>query len=136
MKTRGPYSWFSLLAAALLGFNGLGALYGGGLLILDPGGGKLGMPLSLLAPSPFSDYFWPGLILFVFNGLSSLLICLAVMMKVRQAPLLVLFQGLILCGWLLIQVAMLQLFNVLHIIMGITGIMLIGCGWGMNKLKN
>lgn len=125
-----------ILAIGLLLFNGLGAVYGGGMLLLDPSGATLGMPLSFLATSPFHDYFWPGLILFVFNGLSSLLICLAVLLKIRQAPVWVMLQGVILCGWLLIQVAMLHNFNGLHIIMGLTGIMLIGCGWGMKKLKN
>ena len=123
-----------ILAIGLLLFNGLGALYGGGSLLFDPSGKFLGLPLAYLSSSPFRDYFWPGLILFVFNGLSSLIICLAVLLKLKTAPLLTILQAMILCGWLLIQVAMLHIFNGLHVVMGITGLLLIGVG-GIGRMK-
>ncbi len=57
---------------ALLAFLGLGAIAGGGALIASPSGKLLGIPLSILAPSPFRDFLAPGLLLFFFVGLAPL----------------------------------------------------------------
>jgi hypothetical protein len=53
----------------LLGFFGIGALFGGAVLIVSPTGKLLGMPLSLLDKSPFSNFLIPGIILFIVLGL-------------------------------------------------------------------
>ncbi len=45
------------LLIALLAFLGLGAMGGGAVLIVSPSGKLMGMPLSLLDPSPFRNYF-------------------------------------------------------------------------------
>jgi len=50
-------------------FLGLGALFGGGSLVLQPDGSGLGMNTGWLARSPFSNYLVPGLLLFFFMGL-------------------------------------------------------------------
>ncbi len=50
----------------------LGALAGGGALIASPSGKLLGIPLSILAPSPFHDFLAPGVLLFCFVGLAPL----------------------------------------------------------------
>jgi hypothetical protein len=54
-------------------FLGLGALFGGGALILAPDGHLLGMPTTLLAGSPFTSFLVPGIILFTLVGLAPLL---------------------------------------------------------------
>ncbi|NIJ52592.1 hypothetical protein [Dyadobacter arcticus] len=53
----------------LLGFLGLGALGGGGVLIISPTGELMGMPLSMLDPSPFHSFLIPGILLFVVLGI-------------------------------------------------------------------
>lgn len=53
----------------LLAFLGVGALFGGGMLILSPSGDLFGMPLSMLDHSPFSNFLLPGIILFVVLGI-------------------------------------------------------------------
>jgi hypothetical protein len=54
----------------LLAFLGISAIGGGGALIISPSGKLLGgMPLSLLKNSPFTDFFFPGLILFLVLGI-------------------------------------------------------------------
>jgi hypothetical protein len=54
----------------LLVFLGLSAIGGGGALIISPSGKLLGgLPLSILARSPFNDFLIPGIILFVVLGL-------------------------------------------------------------------
>jgi magnesium-transporting ATPase (P-type) len=55
---------------SLLAFLGLSAIGGGGALIISPSGKLLGgLPLSILARSPFNDFLIPGIILFVVLGL-------------------------------------------------------------------
>lgn len=61
----------------LLMLLAVNALYGGAILILDPSGAKLGVPVSLLDGSPFRDYLFPGLILFWFLGIVPLLVAVA-----------------------------------------------------------
>lgn len=53
----------------LLFLLGLGALFGGGVLIISPSGKLLGMPLTMLSNSPFHDFSIPGIILFCVLGL-------------------------------------------------------------------
>ncbi len=53
----------------LLAFFGVGALFGGGVLIVSPSGKLFGMPLSMLDRSPFTNFLIPGMILFVVLGL-------------------------------------------------------------------
>jgi hypothetical protein len=74
-----PFFRFTLIF--LVFFLSAGALYGGLLLIIDPSGGGLRMPLSALADSPFPDYLIPGLILFISMGLFPLTLVYALVTK-------------------------------------------------------
>lgn len=65
----------------LLLFLGLGALFGGGVLIILPSGKLIGMPLSLLNKSPFSDFLFPGIILFGVLGVFPVLLVFALINK-------------------------------------------------------
>jgi hypothetical protein len=65
----------------LLGFLGLGALGGGGVLILSPSGEMMGMPLKMIQNSPFSSFLIPGIILFVVLGLMPILLIYALIEK-------------------------------------------------------
>jgi len=53
----------------LLGLLSIGALFGGGALIISPSGELLNMPSSNLGSSPFKNFFVPGLILFSILGI-------------------------------------------------------------------
>jgi hypothetical protein len=67
---------------ALLLFLGVSAIGGGGALIISPSGKLLGgLPLSILAHSPFSDFFVPGIILFTILGLFPCCISYALIKK-------------------------------------------------------
>lgn len=52
----------------LLAMLGIGALFGGGVLIISPSGELFGMPLSMLENSPFDNFLLPGIILFSVLG--------------------------------------------------------------------
>ena len=63
----------------LLAFLGLGATFGGGVLIISPSGKLFGMPLSMLENSPFNSFLIPGIILFLVLGLVPLLLVFALL---------------------------------------------------------
>jgi hypothetical protein len=88
------------LAVGLEIFLGLGALFGGGLLILAPDGRLLGMPVSLLAGTPFPSFLVPGVCLFVFVGIAPLLAAAMTLRRQVIAPLAAVAVGLTLMGWM------------------------------------
>lgn len=54
----------------LVAFLGISAIGGGGALILSPSGKLLGgLPVSILKNSPFEDFLYPGIILFLVLGI-------------------------------------------------------------------
>jgi hypothetical protein len=65
----------------LLALLGLGAVGGGGLLTAAPSGRLLGMPLSMLAGSPFPDFLVPGIVLFTVLGVVPCLLVVALLKK-------------------------------------------------------
>lgn len=65
----------------LLAFLGVGALFGGAILIVSPSGKLFGMPLSMLRQSPFTDFLIPGIILFIVLGLVPCLLVFALIKR-------------------------------------------------------
>ncbi|WP_250631883.1 hypothetical protein [Rhodoflexus caldus] len=122
------------IAVVLLLVNGIGALLGGFQLITDPSGATLQMPLSFLQHSPFDNYLIPGIILFTANGLLSMTIVVLIFMKLPQAGKWVAAQGIILSGWIIVQMLMLQIFYPpLHLTFLLIGLMLLLLGILMSK---
>ncbi|MBP1903933.1 hypothetical protein J2Z32_000550 [Paenibacillus turicensis] len=79
MKTKA--SDISIVLIVLQIFLALGAIFGGGMLIIDPSGELLKMPLSLLEQSPFPNYFIPGVLLFFILGVIPIWISLGLIFK-------------------------------------------------------
>jgi len=76
-----PTATRNILISLLL-FLGVSAIGGGGALIISPSGKLLGgLPLSILAHSPFPDFLIPGIILFTILGLFPCFISYALMKK-------------------------------------------------------
>ena len=65
----------------LLGFLSVGAVIGGGALMISPYGNLLQMPVSMLGSSPFNNYLIPGFILFFFLGIIPGLLVFALIRK-------------------------------------------------------
>jgi len=66
-------NFFRNILMGLLAFLGVGAMFGVGALIISPSGELLGMPLSMIKDSPFSNFLIPAIFLFVVLGLAHLL---------------------------------------------------------------
>ena len=125
-----------IITIFLLLINGVGACYGGWQMFTDPSGASLQLTSDWLLYSPFKDYFIPGVILFIANGLLSLVIAFLVIIRYNKFPMLVVLQGNVLFIWIIIEMFMIQTVHPLHIIMGSIGIVLILLGFLVwNKMK-
>lgn len=112
----------------LLIFNGISALAGGSSLILDPTGKSIGMPVTILSHSPFGNFLIPGILLYVINGLSSILIAIAVIIRMRHSSYLIFLQGLVSLSWIVIQVILIRSVVLLHYVYGSLAVLLIIAG--------
>lgn len=122
-----------IIAIILLFLTGVNALVAGYLFILDPSGNKMGMDVSYLQYSPFQSFLIPGLVLFFVNGILNVLAGILCIKKVSRYPLLIVLQGLLLCGWIVVQILMVRDINLLHGIMFTIGVALISCGFIIRK---
>src|ERR1700682_5322264 len=118
-----PLPWIARLAVALEVFLGLGALFGGGALILGPDGHLLGMPTTLLAGSPFPSYLVPGIVLFTLVGLAPLLAAALTVRGQAFAPFAAIAVGLTLIGWVCVEMVVLagpgSLAWALYLVLGV-----------------
>ena len=95
-----------VLEGILQAFVGLGALPCGVLLMVFPKGTALNMPLSMLKNSPFANFFWPGLILFVVIGLGHAAAAVMSFRRHRFCGLAGAVMGLGLMIWIFMQASM------------------------------
>ena len=131
-------SFVFILLVVLLLFQAIGALYGGFSLMIEPDGSIMQMPLSWLQPSPFDDYFIPGLILAVVLGLFPVFIVygllfmpkwnfrhLNVYPRRHWSLTFALYLGIMLVCWINVQLLMVQQYFWLQPVMALTGLLII-----------
>jgi hypothetical protein len=97
-----------ILAMGVLLFLGITSVLGALPLLRDPYGSPLSMPQSFLTHSPFHSFLVPGIVLLVCNGLLSFFIFVAVFRRQKFYGRWVFAQGMILAGWLLVEIAVLR----------------------------
>jgi hypothetical protein len=117
-----------IIAITLLLIVGFSAVCSGILFIVSPDGHLIGITLSTLRFAPFGDFLIPGIILLAVNGVSNLIVAFMAITKKRHYPFLVALQGVLLVGWILVQIVMLREFNGLHLLMIMFGTCLILIG--------
>lgn len=96
--------------------------------MLDPTGADLRLPSEWLSRIPFRSYFFPGLALFIVNGLCSLVAAVASMMETAGFQRYVIGQGLVLVVWILVQVLILQQAEFMHFATAGIGLTIVGLG--------
>ncbi len=107
---------------AIQAFIGLGALGGGFMLVRDPSGSALELPMSLLEGSPFPDFLIPGMFLLAVNGVGSMIGAGLSFTRRRYAQEIAIVLGAILVAWIVIQVVIISSFHWLHVLYFIFGI--------------
>lgn len=125
----------SVLLIVLQLFLGIGAIAGGLAFVIDPTGGLLQMPVTMLERSPFNNFLIPGLLLITLLGIVPLIVTSALIRR-WDWPLAeklnvfadkhwswtyTLYTGFALIIWITVQVYMLQTVAVIHL-----GYMLLG----------
>lgn len=129
-------SFLKYIALLLLLLNGIGALVGGIPMILYPDGSANGISLDYLQFSPFVDYFIPGVVLVTVNGCLSMLVFMALVFNVRHHGLLIVGQGVLLLGWIVIQIGMIREVNFLHFAFASIGIALVMLGNYLRRFES
>ena len=120
---------------ALQAFIGLGALGGGFMLVRDPSGSALGVPLSLLEGSPFPDFLIPGMFLLAVNGVGSMIGAGLSFTRRRYAQEIAIVLGAILVAWIVIQVVIIRSFSWLHVLYFILGVVELGIGFYIRRRR-
>lgn len=122
------------VAIFLLFVVGLNALAAGFSFIVDPDGHSVGISTDYLRDSgPFKDFFVPGLLLFFFNGMLSILVAVFTFKKTKHHELLIILQGCIITGWIGIQLSLVTALHILHLIIASIGFTLILLGWSLAR---
>ncbi|MFO7977269.1 MAG: hypothetical protein R6U64_01305 [Bacteroidales bacterium] len=122
------------LTVILLILNAAGALFGGWHLMMHPDGSSMGMTVQVLEHSPFDSFLIPGILLFFFLGMFSLVVLGTIVFDHRQYPWLIMIQGGIILGWILIQMILLQTVVTLQVGFGAIGLLLVVCAWMLKEL--
>jgi len=128
-----PLSRFAKFAVALELFLSVGALGGGGALMLGSRGEIIPLPVSALKGSPFETYFAPGLILFCVLGLGPLAAARLAWRRHALAPIATLGVGVALLIWMAVEVAIVGYSNSpplqpFYLLLGAV-IAAVGLGW-------
>jgi hypothetical protein len=105
---------WGLASMGLLSLLGIGAVAGGAALVSSPDGSVMGFSPDLLAGSPFTDYFWPGLILGGLFGIGSFVVVGLGIRQVRLAPFLAVAIGVGQMIWIVVELAIIRELSFLH----------------------
>ena len=122
-----------IISISILIIVAINALVAGYSFMHDPSGSGLHISTDRLKHSPFKDYFIPGLVLFVINGVFNLVAAVFILFRWKPYIIMLSLQGVMLSGWILVQVIMLQDFNILHGVFLAIGILLWTFAFILNK---
>lgn len=118
------------LLVLLHGLLGIGAIFGGGALILDPSGEMIGMPLDMMKVKLFSNYLIPGIILLVVLGIGPLMVMVELLLKrgfsigekinvlrpMHWSWTFSMYTGFALIIWIMVQMYIIESVAIIHLI--------------------
>jgi len=125
--------WLIYSLGALQAFIGLTAILGGFQLVLDPTGIKSNLSLEWLAGSPFQDYFVPGLILVLVNGVGYTMGASITFFRNRYSGDVAIALGVCLTFYMAVEVWFVGLRNLLQPSYFILGIIVLLLGLKLHK---
>ena len=94
------------------------------LMIVDPTGGILRLPLTLLRGTPFKNFLIPGILLSLVGGVNFL----ALFYNIQRHPKRynwAIAGGSLISGWIIAQLVLIQAFYWLHILYLVIGIFIV-----------
>jgi hypothetical protein len=122
-----------MVALVAVAFLAVTAIWGAALLIGDPMGRPMDIPVSVLQHSPFHSFLIPGILLLVSNGLLGIAVFVVALLRARGYGLWVGFQGCVLFGWITIEVILLRTVVWLHYVYWGLALILIAAGWALTR---
>ena len=125
------YRVLKIITLVLLCFNGISAIIGGGFLIADPLGTKMGLTVNLLRHSAFHNFLVPGILLMLFNGVLSLVALVFTVFNYSKAHWLIIGQGAISFAWIIAELLIIKDLSPMHLIFGAIAVVLLICGMMM-----
>ncbi|MGO5012143.1 hypothetical protein ACTQ5K_09790 [Niallia sp. Sow4_A1] len=130
-KRNGFYNWIG----SLLVFIGIGAVAAGIGLVSEPNGSAIGMSVKLLEDSPFQSFWFPGIILFLINGLGSFFGAFLSFKRHELSGIVTIVLGIAMIIWISAQVYWMGLISWMQPVYLIFGIIEIIFGWAVRKEK-
>jgi hypothetical protein len=113
---------------------GIGAIPAGLLLVIDPSGEMMSMPLDMLAGSPFPNFLVPGIFLMAVNGIGSIIGAVLTFRRHRLAGLVAMGLGAFLVTWIIIQVWVVKPpIHWLQAVYFVLGLVEIALGWRIGE---
>jgi hypothetical protein len=129
----------SKLVAYFLGviqaFIGITAIAGGARLVLNPNG-LTDFPIEWLINSPFSNYFFPGLVLIVVIGIGHIVSSPVTFLRKRYSGNMAALLGICLIVYITIEVWFVGLRNFLQPLYFILGVIVLILGLNLLKSTN
>jgi hypothetical protein len=110
-------TWQRVILLLVLGYEGLGCLSGGLMLIAAPDGAMMKMPVDMMHGT-FSNFLIPGIILFLL-GILNTFAFFAVLRRTRADWMLASITSIAMIGWFWIEIAVLQHLHWLHAMWGL-----------------
>lgn len=132
MKTQRILALFMVLLLLLVGIS---AIFGGANLMAHPDGSSLQLDPLWLKNTPFHNYRVPGIILFFTNGVLPIAILGGMVTGYRNYPAWISVQGILLSGWILVQVVLIRTIIGLHLFLFVAGMAMVAGGLLMAKVK-
>jgi hypothetical protein len=118
---------------ALQVFIGLTAIRGGLGLVTDPSGTKSNIPLEWLNYSPFTDYFFLGLLLLIVIGVGYVLAAMVAFFRNRYSGNVAVLLGLFLISYMIIEVWFIGLRTFLQPLYFVLGVIVVILGLKLSK---
>jgi len=107
----------------------IGAIPAGFYFVFNPDGNASGPSTDMLRNSPFPDFLVPGLFLFIVHGLGNLSGSVLSFLKKKTAALAGIILGVLLVGWIVLQVYWIGLSSFLQPLFFVVGLVEVGLGF-------
>lgn len=109
-------------------FLALGALFGGGGMLLSPDGSAMGLPPDMLDGSGFDSFLVPGMLLLLANGVLPVAVAIAELRRESWARYGHVAVGAVLTGWIAIQGVLIGFGHWLQIGYLVMGLIILALG--------
>jgi CHASE2 domain-containing sensor protein len=118
----------------LIMFVALTSIVSGLLMISDPPGTLLNLPLNILRQTPFKNFLIPGILL-VCVGSVSLFAGFCNAQRYRSRYKWSIVAGLLISGWIIIQMLMINTIHWLHLLYLLTGTGILYLAMRLEKIR-